>query len=793
MIVLMGLTLTIEARSASAVENKSVKGMALYSQLKGFVLDGGSARVENLKLTRDRAEMTFTGTFYFSSPVEGLVTSAVFIGDGTFRAVPPNNEFEIAHLRRILDSDTVESDFKSAVLRFYDETFEVIGKNAVEGSGTSDAEKLAAAHSEHVLRDSGANAAARIALAILNKEPRGFFMAEFDGGKRDRFSYLFDPQTRIPTANFDINGGESTLVYSYSNDLFDNEVWLASHSMSDYEKGIASYSDLNDLVDITHYDATLDLTNPSKRLGLLTKVRLKSRVDNLHAIPFKVGENLGVYDDQRKDKQMRVKAASLNEKPLDFAQEEWEGGFTVFLAEPLKAGEEIEISLEMEGDFVREPGNLPNCHYPRSNTSWYPRHGYLDRSTYDLTFKHAKKNRIAAVGRRVSEGPSSEDKDVYVTKYEMRYPISLATFALGPFERHNEEIKWDNGDPATELEFNSLPGAYVQLKESFVLAELNNSVRYFHALFGRYPYDTFSATFHPFGFGQGFPSMLMIPATDRASKYTYAFVSHETAHQWWGNIVAWRSYRDQWLSEGFAEYSGVLYTNLRANPKAASSLIDQMRSEIKDPPRTTLGIGKGKLAEVGPLILGHRLRSKKTLNAYGALIYAKGGLTLRMLHFLFSEPGNGDDKAFFDMMKDFVNTNRNGIASTDDFRAIANKHFVNTQIAKKYNLQDLDWFFAQWVYGTDLPSYKLEYEIIDNSDKSVTVKGSVIQENTGEKFFMPLPLVFDFGNKQVARGTVHAFGPNTPFSINLPVRPKKVELDPDKWILSEKTSEKQIK
>ena len=39
------------------------------------------------------------------------------------------------------------------------------------------------------------------------------------------------------------------------------------------------------------------------------------------------------------------------------------------------------------------------------------------------------------------------------------------------------------------------------------------------------------------------------------------FISHEGAHQWWGNIVGWRSYRDQWMSEGFAEYSGILYTS----------------------------------------------------------------------------------------------------------------------------------------------------------------------------------------------------------------------------------------
>ena len=87
-------------------------------------------------------------------------------------------------------------------------------------------------------------------------------------------------------------------------------------------------------------------------------------------------------------------------------------------------------------------------------------------------------------------------------------------------------------------------------------------------MFGKYPYQTFGAAFHPYGFGQGFPSLLMIPPADQANKYTHAFIAHETAHQWWGNIVAWRSYRDQWLSEGFAEYSGLLYAGKRDQTKA---------------------------------------------------------------------------------------------------------------------------------------------------------------------------------------------------------------------------------
>jgi hypothetical protein len=55
---------------------------------------------------------------------------------------------------------------------------------------------------------------------------------------------------------------------------------------------------------------------------------------------------------------------------------------------------------------------------------------------------------------------------------------------------------------------------------------------------------------------------------------------------------------------------------------------------------------------------------------------------------------------------------------------------------------------------------------------------------------MPLPLVMTFGEKKWASGVVHAFGPKTPFQIKLPARPKKLELDPGNWILSEKTSTK---
>jgi aminopeptidase N len=283
---------------------------------------------------------------------------------------------------------------------------------------------------------------------------------------------------------------------------------------------------------------------------------------------------------------------------------------------------------------------------------------------------------------------------------------------------------------------------------------------------------------------------LMIPPTDRDSKHTFAFVAHETAHQWWGNIVAWRSYRDQWLSEGFAEYSGILYTALRQKGKTHEELIRSARQSLQLAPETTVGVAKGKLADVGPIILGHRLNSSKTFGAYQALIYNKGALVLRMLHFMMSNPSNGDDKAFFDMMTAFVEQYRDDFASTDDFRLIANQHFAKTFIAKKYGLKDLDWFFRQWVYESALPSYRLDYQVKDQPDGTAIVTGTVTQENAPAHWFMPLPLHISFGGDQLARGTVHAMGPTTPFEVKLPSRPRKVELDPDYWILSASTSTK---
>jgi len=424
-------------------------------------------------------------------------------------------------------------------------------------------------------------------------------------------------------------------------------------------------------------------------------------------------------------------------------------------------------------------------------TTWYPRHGYQTRSQFDITFRHKKDHLVVSIGQRLREGPSEADEEEWVTRWVTTEPVSLSAFAVGKFERHTENAEVAGQE--VPIEFYSVSGGYQAIKEEFVLAELINGVHYFSALFGDYPYGRLGAVYYPGSVGRGFPSLLFLPVEGYANLHEFAFIAHEGAHQWWGDVVGWRSYRDQWLSEGFAEYSGVLYTAFRKKPKQSFDLVKEMRRSLLNYPRTDTGLANKKVYEIGPLILGHRVSTRRSVGAYSTLIYNKGALVLRMLHFLLLDPSTGNDAGFFSMMKDFVNRYRNQSASTENFAQVASEHFARSPIGLKYGLQDLNWFFQQWVYQTALPSYRLEYRIEPRDAGGVNLTGTLYQEGVPENWFMPLPLVFEMANDRVARGTVHVFGPETPVRVELPESPKEVKLDPDLWVLSEKTSDKRIK
>ncbi len=785
-ILLLGMFL----RPASAQDRPAPSPqMSTYAALRAFPLSGAATRVDKLVLKRDRGEMTFTGTFYLAAPVGGRVTGAVFIGQGLFKAEVPPSRFELDNVKRLLNTTVIESDFQTAVLRFTDDTAREIKGEASEGQPPPEAASLASELEGRLLKETGINLAGRLAVALLNRETPAPFFAQFDRGRRGRFALLLDYQSRIPVANFGLDGGEKGLIFAYRKEYISSEVWMAFYAMSDYAAGTVEYSDAHDLVRTSHYDMDVDLRDPAKRLAVTARMTMTSTAAGLTAIPMSLSEGLPEYNDTRLKNALRVKSASSDDgAPIEFAQEDWEGGFTLFLPAARQPGDRMTIVVRFEGDFMADVANVKGNHYPMSNTTWYPRHGYLERSTFDLTFHHDRNAKVVSGGTRVKEGPDPANKNEMVTEFALDQPVAIVSFAMGPFERETEKNDPANG-PDVPIELYSMPMSIVRVQSSFILAEMMNSLNYFNALFGQYPFSVFRGALHPYGFGQGLATLLMIPPTDRADRQTFAFIAHETSHQWWGHAVLWRSYRDQWLSEGFAEYSGLLYTTRRDGAGSAREMLNELRKSLTDPPRTALGVGSGRLTDVGPIIMGRRLASRETVNAYSALIYNKGGLVVRMLHFLFTDPSTGNDKAFFEMMRGFVDTYRNRSATTDEFIEVANAAFAKTPVAQRFGVQDLNWFFRQWLFQTHLPSYRLEYTLEPQPDKTCVLKGTVYQDGLpeGEKWFMPLPLVARFGGGKVARTLAYALGPKTEIAIKLPSKPDGVELDPDLWVASEKT------
>jgi len=783
--ILIGILLICITGQVFAQQPAKLENRPLYEALNKFEMQG-AVKVNNLKLKRDRAEMVFTGDFYFATPVNGRVTGAVFIGQGTFHAPSPPIKFEEDNLIKVLGKNSVESDFKTAVLRFSDDTFDIIGKGMSNAAAIPEqAMDLARELEPRLLKEAGANISARLAVSIGNNESPGFFLAQFDKGDLDRFTLIADYQARIPCSTFGINGGEKVIIFRYAPYDYYNDLWIATYSEEDFEKGQVSYSDEFDIVSPLHYKMEIDLREAKKELQTKMRIDFESSIDNLRALPMEINEGLGTFDDVRLDKSMRVESARYKGQDLLFIQEDWESGVTFILPDPVGKGEKFSIDVTIAGDFIHDRQADFNVFYPLSNTCWYPRHGYLKRSTYDLTFRHKKGHTVVSVGKLVREEEWPDAKDEGLTEYRIDDQVSIVTFAGGRLERHTEKRKLAFGE--LELEFFSVSGDYTTINEEFILAELGNALNYFNEFFGPYPYGNFRATYHPFSFGQGLPTMLVIPSADSANRAAYSFIAHETSHQWWGNIVAWRSYRDQWLSEGFAEYSGMLYTWERDSLKEMLELIKSARRTLVNPPITTRGVGEGIVAELGPLILGQRLSSRLSRNGYQTLVYDKGALVLRMLHFLFTDPSTGNGQPFFNMMEDFVKRYEHKAATSEEFQQVANEHFVNTPVAKQLGLKDLDWFFRQWVYEAKLPSYKMEYRIQSAEGGKAVLSGTFFQKNAGQNWFMPLPVTLKFPGDQKANIVLYANGPETPFQVPLSMEPDSAELDPDLWILSEDT------
>jgi hypothetical protein len=314
--------------------------------------------------------------------------------------------------------------------------------------------------------------------------------------------------------------------------------------------------------------------------------------------------------------------------------------------------------------------------------------------------------------------------------------------------------------------------------------------------FGKSPYEAVSITEQPdFNFGQSWPNLVYLPisaymdSTQRwmlfgriDTKFT-GFVQevtpHEVSHQWWGHAVGWASYHDQWLSEGFAEFSAGLFLQQAVGPDWRKDYIEfweRLRKRILE--KNNYGVAPN---DAGPLWMGLRLISPRSEGAYQGLVYPKGAYVLEMLRSMMYN-NQDQDKAFIAMMHDFVASHREQAASTESFKAIAEKHMTKSMDLARNGR--LDWFFDEWVYGTQVPRYHFEYQLSPSDGGKVSLYMTITQSEVDEHFAMLVPLFADFGAGMVRLGQVEIEGNNSlSGDVLLPRQPKKVALNAYKDIL----------
>ena len=370
-------------QGAFAQEAPTPKEHPIYHQLKAFSLTGGAIDVKGLVLKKDRVQLTLDGVVYLSEPVDGVVTARCSSAKGSFSVETPPNDFEKDNVKRLLGTDMISSDFKTAVFRFTDDTAKQFGQSPRDAGVVNDrAQKLAREMDARVMREIGANLSARVAISLLNAEKPGFFFAHFDGGRRGRFSVILDHQTRIPVANFRINAGEKGLIWSY-----DVGSLLHRKSGSPFMHSMTTSAETSRTLTPTTR-STSSITEWTLISAIYKdRVRLNAHLEaeplqpNVRAITFSVSEDLTEYDNLRLKKQMRVKSVRRGGVDLSFVQEDWEAGFTVFLPEALKAKENLQLNVKSRRRLHEGHGFCPELflsafEYELVSATWIsrPRH-----------------------------------------------------------------------------------------------------------------------------------------------------------------------------------------------------------------------------------------------------------------------------------------------------------------------------------------------------------------------------------------------------------------------------------
>ena len=418
-------------------------------------------------------------------------------------------------------------------------------------------------------------------------------------------------------------------------------------------------------------------------------------------------------------------------------------GFMAWLQLPrtYRSSEVLTMTVHYHGEIMKRVGDLTVLY---SSILWYPSHSYKQKSTFDVSFSYPSTMTLVSIGDCIS---SSTAGDRRLSQWRTSLPVRNASFHLGYFRQH--EVDAADAMPKATILYNT--AGHVD----DVALDLKQSLEFFTKLFGPLPVDSLTAAELPGYHGEAFPGLLHL--SHMAFDYTSwsssdffeeQFVAHEVAHQWWGIAVDFASYRDQWLSEGFSEYSALMYTQLASSEAGRFfTLLDRYREDIIDFGKRGIGdnlaqpsIGLGRRVSEGA--------SRLDAGAYNTFVYYKGAWVLHMLRNLMLDLSTMREDAFMTTMKRFYETYRRKSVTTDQFR----------ELVEQVVGRDMRWFFDQWVDGNTIPTYTWAWKSEKDATGAYKNVLRIRQSGVPETFRMYIPIKVEYDNDTFVRYRVQMVG-----------------------------------
>jgi len=644
------------------------------------------------------------------------------------------------------------------VLRFTDSSYDELKKGGSPAAGGCDAGLLRdSRNATRHNRELKFNLESRILEDVLSPEPGGLFIA-FVHGKRYNGKELFtiDPHS----------SDDQVELMTYDEEKLGR--W-AGFALS--ERGQSGMR--KNRIHIEHQQLDTTIEKSANLIGRASTSFI-SLNNGLRVVPLHLFHTLRVSG-----------VTGESGAPLAFIQEDKndDANFAVIVPKALAAGEKFTVNTVYSGkEAVRDEGG--GNYFPVARESWFPNNpngGLGEYTAYDMTFHIPKGMKIAATGDLVSE---TNDGGQNVTVWKSG-PQTVAGFNFGKFKieetkltkpeyqilsfANEEQPDWvrnlqhsaEGDDISGGMNRSHTSGVALGTMETTslnkkALAEGQLAVQLYTDYFGPSSYKRLALTQQTAcSFGQSWPQLVWIPICyfyddtvrhqlgldwgDRG--YWKVVTPHEVAHQWWGHTVGFSSYRDQWMSEGFADFSASLYLQMvyAKQPQRYRDSWKDERDLLTE--RNKEGF---RAIDAGALTLGYRLSNTRTgFDITRRLIYPKGAYIVHMIRMMMWDRNTGD-RDFRAMMQDFVKTYTNKAATTEDFKAMVEKHM--TADMNMEGNHRMDWFFNEYVSGTALPSYKLDSSFDKDANGDVVVNFKITQAGVDDKFRMLVPIYLELAD-----------------------------------------------